>query len=133
MNDPVDMAIAIGVVIAWFVTCRMVFGEMWSALVAIWVPIGVGIIYGVVQVCRGQLDWWGNPKPGFEKPNPQAYLEYLQTRQARPPTDRQLEFIDELIEEREADDWIGVCKPATLEEASELIGALLELPYRDDD
>ena len=47
-----------------------------------------------------------------------------------PPTDRQLNFIDALIVERETEDWM-LEDPQTVQEASDLIDTLLEQPYRD--
>lgn len=49
-----------------------------------------------------------------------------------PPTDRQLNFIDNLIAEREIEDWMLEHDPATKDEASELIEMLLELPRRNE-
>ena len=49
-----------------------------------------------------------------------------------PPTDRQLNYIDHLIAEREVEDWMLEHDPETMEEASEMIDALLEMPRRDD-
>ena len=49
-----------------------------------------------------------------------------------PPTDRQLNFIDNLIAERETEDWMLEHDPATKDEASELIELLLELPRREE-
>ena len=48
-----------------------------------------------------------------------------------PPTDRQLDFIDDLIEERQVETSMLEKEPATVEEASELIDKLKSLPYRD--
>ena len=42
---------------------------------------------------------------------------------------KQLKFIDDLRGERQAEDWI-LDDPETIEEASHLIGCLLERPYR---
>ena len=52
----------------------------------------------------------------------------------RPPTDRQLNLIDALMEERDvpADDWALERDPETIEEASATITYLLALPYRPD-
>lgn len=50
--------------------------------------------------------------------------------QEPPPTDRQLAFIDNLIFEREAEDWMLEIDPVTRDEASDLIEALLECPRR---
>ena len=48
-----------------------------------------------------------------------------------PPTDRQLNLIDALIVEREADDrLLEEDGPETREEARAMIDELLELPYR---
>lgn len=58
----------------------------------------------------------------------QARLDALQNP---PPTDRQLNFIDALIAERETEDWMLEDDPQTVEEASALIDALLDQPYRD--
>lgn len=58
----------------------------------------------------------------------QAHLDALENP---PPTDRQLNFIDALIVERETEDWMLEEDPETMAEASDLISALLEQPYRD--
>ena len=50
----------------------------------------------------------------------------------RPPTDRQLTYIDALMTERDVpDSLLEGDMPATMDEASELIDELLDLPYRD--
>lgn len=50
----------------------------------------------------------------------------------RPPTDRQLTYIDALMTERDVpDSLLDGHMPATMGEASELIDELLDLPYRD--
>lgn len=49
-----------------------------------------------------------------------------------PPTDRQLNFIDNLIAEREIEDWMLDHDPKTKDEASDLIEMLLELPKRQE-
>ena len=46
-------------------------------------------------------------------------------------TDRQLNYIDNLIAERETEDWMLLEDPQTIDEASELIDMLLTLPYRE--
>lgn len=48
----------------------------------------------------------------------------------RSPTDRQLDFIEDLIEERQVESSMLEKQPATVEEASELIDKLKSLPYR---
>ena len=48
----------------------------------------------------------------------------------RPPTDRQLDYIDALIDERDADD-LADCMPRTIQEASALITELEQREYRD--
>ena len=55
------------------------------------------------------------------------------SRFARPPTQPQLDFIDDLFEEREVEPWMYKVIPETVEEASNLIEVLLDQPYRDDD
>ena len=46
-------------------------------------------------------------------------------RSSRPPTDRQLDYIDSLLEKRETEEWIEHYHPTTIEEASALIEDLL--------
>ena len=48
---------------------------------------------------------------------------------SRPPTEKQLEFIENLFCERNTEDLTVNPRPRTLEEASELIEALLACPY----
>ena len=52
----------------------------------------------------------------------------------RPPTDRQLNFINNLIVERDVDldHWVLTEDPKTVDEASEVIEYLLTLPYCED-
>ena len=54
----------------------------------------------------------------------------LELPETRPPTERQLNFIDHLIIEREAEDWMLRSNPGSVESASALIEALLRRPYR---
>ena len=49
----------------------------------------------------------------------------------RPPTRRQLDYIDSLLEKREAEEWMKHYHPATIDEASALIDDLLDCPYSD--
>ena len=49
----------------------------------------------------------------------------------RPPTDRQMDFIDTLMQEREIETWMLEKEPDTIQEASELIEKLLKRPMRD--
>ena len=57
--------------------------------------------------------------------------DFSPTRIRLPPTDRQLNLIDALIVEREAEDWmLEESDPETGEAASAMIEELLELPYR---
>ncbi len=48
----------------------------------------------------------------------------------RPPTDRQLDFIDALMEEREVEPWMLAEEPKNIKEASALIKKLLAQPER---
>ena len=84
------------------------------------------LVFSLVEWKRGNIDLWGNPKPGSPLYEPPQFIR-------RPPTDRQLNFIDELIHERvvDADDRSLIKDPKTLEEASEVIDYLLTLPYWD--
>ena len=49
----------------------------------------------------------------------------------RPPTARQIGFIDSLMQEREIEPWMLEKEPETIQEASELIEKLLKRPIRD--
>lgn len=51
----------------------------------------------------------------------------------RPPTARQMAYIDLLMEEREIDTWMLESEPETIQEASELIDKLKKLPIRQGD
>jgi len=84
-------------------------------------------IFASVAVSKGWMDVWGNVKPDSPLHGPSQ-------PSSRPPTDRQLSLIDELIHERyvDADDWPLHHDPETFEEASETITHLLSLPYRPD-
>ena len=54
-----------------------------------------------------------------------------ETDRQRPPTDRQMAYIDNLMEEREIEPWMLEKEPETIQEASELIEKLLKRPIRD--
>ena len=51
----------------------------------------------------------------------------------RPPTDRQMAYIDALIDERDVAPWILEFEPETIEEASILIDELKKQPIRQGD
>ena len=101
--------------------------ELMGALAGIGLLFGPLLVFGLVEWWRGKIDLWGNPVG-------QATSPPDHTLPPRPPTDRQLNFIDELIHERDvdADDPALHKDPETLEEASETITYLLSLPYRPD-
>lgn len=114
------------ILVAWVglgVTISVLFGEYWG-VVGLFIPLISLLVFGLYEVYNGRMDWWGNPKNGSPQYDP---LHPIQ----RPPTDRQLNFIDELISERKADDWVLEQDPRTIEEASNIIDYLLTLPYRD--
>ena len=48
-----------------------------------------------------------------------------ETDRQRPPTDRQMDYIDSLMPEREIEPWMLEKEPETIQEASELIEKLL--------
>ena len=50
----------------------------------------------------------------------------------RPPTERQMAFIDLLMQEREVETWILEKEPETIQEASEFIETLKKQPMRRD-
>ena len=50
-----------------------------------------------------------------------------------PPTPRQMDFINNLMEEREVETWMLEKEPTTIQEASELIDKLKKLPIRQGD
>lgn len=54
-----------------------------------------------------------------------------ETHRQRPPTDRQMDYIDSLMQEREIEPWMLEKEPETIQEASELIEKLLKRPIRD--
>ena len=54
-----------------------------------------------------------------------------ETHRQHPPTDRQMAYIDNLMQEREIEPWILEKEPETIQEASELIEKLLKRPMRD--
>ena len=103
------------------------FGEAWG-LVPIFFPIAALLVFGIYEVKRGRMDWWGNPKPG----TPEYEEKKARHRNSIPPTDRQMMFIEDLIEEREVDAEI-VVPPSSIQEASWLIDRLKSMPYKDDD
>ena len=59
----------------------------------------------------------------------------LNKPESKPVTDRQLDFMDALIAEREvpSGDWVLAEDPQTAEEASKMIEHLLTLPHRRSD
>ncbi|MYB77273.1 MAG: hypothetical protein F4X83_09290 [Chloroflexi bacterium] len=71
--------------------------------------LGVWMIYLVVRLCQ----WAAKGRRG-----------------RRPPTDRQLDFIDDLIDEREVEPWMLEEEPKNVKEASALIEVLLAQPER---
>ena len=93
----------------------------WVGIAVVFAPL---VVFGLVEWRRGKMDLWGNPVGESNIP----------ALPPRPPTDRQLNFIDELIHERDvdADDRSLHKDPETLEEASATIMYLLSLPYRPD-
>lgn len=93
--------------------------------VAIFAPFVALGVWGLRETLQGRMDWWGNPTPKSPHYQPPP-------RPAHPPTDRQLNLIDNLILERGVPHWMIEREPETLEDASILIDDLHELPYRDD-
>ena len=57
--------------------------------------------------------------------------ELSETHRQRPPTERQMDYIDSLMQEREIEPWMLEKEPETIQEASELIEKLLKRPIRD--
>ena len=57
--------------------------------------------------------------------------ELTEVHRQRSPTDRQMDYIDRLMEEREIETWMLEKEPETIQEASELIEKLLKRPIRD--
>lgn len=72
-----------------------------------------GVIWLITRLLHKLLCFFRKPKP-------------------RLPTGRQLDYIEILLEEREADD-IEFDDPQTIEQASALITRLKKLPYREDE
>ena len=103
---------------------KLLDDELIGAWVGIAVVVAPLVVFGLVEWRRGKMDLWGRP---VGKSN-------IPALPPRPPTDRQLNFIDELIHERDvdADDRSLRKDPETLEEASATITYLLSLPYRPD-
>ena len=121
---------AVFAVVAGILLCLVLWPETTAGLFLL-VPIIALALFGVYEVSKGRMDWWGNPKPGSPLYDPPRPIQ-------RPPTARQLNFIDDLIAERDADDWVLEPDPQTIEEASSIIDHLLTLPYggslnKDDD
>lgn len=87
----------------------------------------VWLIIGAVFVLFALHFMASSAKQEFEKQQ-----EIQAALRGPPPTDRQLAFIDNLIAEREAEDWMLETDPSTRDEASDLIEALLECPRRRD-
>ena len=85
----------------------------------------VWVIIGVVFVLFALHFMASSSKQELEKQQ-----EIQDALRGPPPTDRQLAFIDNLIAEREAKDWMLETDPQTRDEASELIEELLECPRR---
>ena len=106
---------------------KLLGDDLTGALTAIGVLFGPLIVFGFIEWRRGKFDLWGNPVRKQHCPPPPALPSV-------PPTDRQLAFIEDLIEEREvpANDWALEEGPETIEEASATIRYLRSLPYRPD-
>ncbi|MCY4421038.1 MAG: hypothetical protein OXC42_07305 [Gammaproteobacteria bacterium] len=88
-----------------------------------WVLIGI-LILGIPGAVR---DLYRDAK------NDAVYesIADLEDEDAPPPTDAQLNYIDILLDEREAGDLESI-DPVNIRQASELITALKECPYRDE-
>ena len=117
----------LGAIIVWLVVvgaAAALFGTV-GGMISIFLPVAVLLVYGLIEVSEGRMTWWGEPtrkSPLYTPPRPVE----------RPPTDRQLMFIDHLLVERDVPDlMLEFDPPATLDEASDLIDRLHDLPYRD--
>ncbi len=85
--------------------------------------VGAVVLLRFVFVTLPRLIFGGGPRA---KREPEPYAE----DDMRPPTERQLDFIDRLIEEREIDPKILEMPCDRLTEASAMIEALLACPKR---
>ena len=82
--------------------------ELWLQTV-----IFISVVWLAISILKKLLSVFRKPKP-------------------RPPTGKQLNYIELLLDERESDD-IEFDDPQTIEQASALITQLKKLPYREDD
>lgn len=98
-----------------FIALAIISGATQEALpvlsMVLSMALGIWMIYLLVRVCL----WFAKGSRG-----------------RRPPTDRQLDFIDALVEEREVDAWMLEEEPKNVKEASALITTLLKQPYRNE-
>ena len=112
--------IALSVFVVWIVLViaakELLGGE--AAIVVGILPWLALILFGIREHAYGRMDLWGNPtSPELRMPDP--------------PTAKQMDFIEDLLEERDVEGPIRM--PATKLSASLLIDELLEKPYRDDE
>ena len=94
------------------------FDTFYAVVLAVMLFAAACILWGFWFLVTRLLDWL----LGRAKTEPDT----------RPPTERQLNYIDALIEKRETEPWMLEKDPETIIEASALIEALLEQPYRED-
>ena len=103
-----------------------------GGLVMVFTPLVILGVFGVVETYRGHLDIWGNPTPKGRKIYSDRGIDHRQfiVRDNRPPTDKQLNYIDSLLQYKDADDLRNV-KICTIKQASEFIDELQARPYRN--
>ena len=88
-----------------------------------WVLIGI-LILGIPGALR---DTYRDAKKNAEC----DAIADLENEDAPPPTDAQLDYIDNLLDEREAGDLENI-DPTNIRQASKLITLLKDCPYRDE-
>ena len=105
-----------------------------GGLVMVFTPLVILGVFGIVETCRGHLDIWGNPTRKGRKfyGDKQVGDWRYDAIDNRPPTDRQLNYIDSLLEYKDADDLQNV-KLYNIKQASELIDELKRRPHKEFD
>ena len=102
-------------------------------IVGIWVVFL--ILFWLFPPFRNAIVWLGlfiDDRYGKQRSDEQQASAPISARRFRdrPPTDRQLNYIDDLIEQKEVDGWMLERHPETIDEASKFIDLIEDLPYR---
>ena len=95
--------------------------------------VGVVIVIGIGAAVAGEGKTAEQIKAETAKMEAELELQNAIDAAGGPVTDRQLNFIDSLILERQTEAWMLETDPETVQEASELIDGLLKMPRWEED